>query len=69
MVVTRTPEADEGDGSDGSLASVGPLRVAAGSRSAVVGVLALGLVALGGLAVLLLVTARRLAVLQRERQP
>jgi type III secretion protein J len=68
VVVTRTPEADEDDGGDASLASVGPLRVAAGSRGAV-GVLALALVALGALAVLLLLTARRLAVLQRERQP
>jgi type III secretion protein J len=69
VVVTRTPEADEDDAGDASLASVGPLRVAAGSRGAVVGVLALALVALGALAVLLLLTARRLAVLQRERQP
>ena len=67
---TRTPEAEANDdGGEASLASVGPLRVAAGSRGAIDGVLALCLVALGALAVLLLMTARRLAILQRERQP
>ena len=71
VVMIRAPDADEGDGTgdDSALASVGPLRVASGSRGVVIGALAAGLAALGALAVLLLLTARRLAVLQRQRQP
>jgi len=67
VVVTRTPE--PADDNDAALAALGPLRVASGSRGMVVGAVVVGLVVLAALAVLLLLTARRLAVLQKERQP
>lgn len=67
VVVTRAPEL--ADGANPSLTSVGPLRVASGSRTAIMAALAAGLVVLAALAVLLLLTARKLAALQRERQP
>jgi type III secretion protein J len=67
VVLTSTPEAGDGDGDGRALSSVGPLRVASGSRGLVVGALAVGLAVLAVLAVLLLLTARRLALLQRER--
>jgi type III secretion protein J len=68
VVVTRAPDPTEAS-DDPSLAAVGPLRVASGSRALVVGALAAGLAALAALAVLLLLTARRLAALQRQNQP
>ena len=67
VVVTRAP--DLADGADPALTSVGPLRVASGSRATVLGALVAGLVVLAALAVLLLLTARKLAALQRQNQP
>jgi type III secretion protein J len=62
VVVTAAPEA----AADGpALAAVGPLRVTPGSRALLVGALAAGLALLALLAALLLVTARRLAALER----
>ena len=49
-----------------ALAAVGPLRVSVESRPLVVGALAGGLVVVALLAVLLLVTARRLSALERD---
>jgi type III secretion protein J len=64
VVVTSAPEApDEGP----TLAAVGPLRVTPGSRGLLVGALAAGIALLALLAALLLVTARRLAALERAQ--
>ncbi|HET6150441.1 MAG TPA: secretion protein [Polyangia bacterium] len=68
VVVTSAPDLADGAGPDAALTAVGPLRVASGSRTTVVGALVAGLVALAGLAALLLLTARKLATLQRDRQ-
>jgi type III secretion protein J len=62
VVLTAAPATAE-DGP--ALAPLGPLRVTAGSRTLLVGALAAGIVLLGVLAALLLVTARRLAALER----
>jgi type III secretion protein J len=50
-----------------TLSAVGPLRVTPGSRALLVGALAAGLALLALLATLLLVTARRLAALERAQ--
>ena len=52
-----------------TLTAVGPLRVTPGSRALLVGALAAGLGLLALLATLLLVTARRLAALERAQPP
>ncbi|HVX97133.1 MAG TPA: secretion protein [Polyangia bacterium] len=62
VVLTAAPATAE-DGP--ALAPLGPLRVTAGSRALLVGALAAGIILLGVLAALLLVTARRLAALER----
>jgi len=67
VVITRAPD-PTGDAAP-SLTAIGPLRVASGSRSAVVGALVAALLALAALAVMLLLTARRLATVQRQRLP
>jgi type III secretion protein J len=68
VVITRTPDLADGSDTSTALTAVGPLRIARGSRATVVGALVAGLVVLAALAVLLLLTARRLVALQRERQ-
>jgi type III secretion protein J len=66
VVLTAAPmAAQEGDGP--ALAAVGPLRVTPGSRALLVGALGAGLGLLAVLAALLLVTARRLASLERAQ--
>jgi len=62
VVVTAAPAASE---DEPAMAAVGPLRVTPGSRALLVGALAAGLGLLAVLAALLLVTARRLAALER----
>jgi type III secretion protein J len=62
VVVTAAPVTPEGEP---LFAAVGPLRVTPGSRTLLVGALAGGIGVLGLLAALLLVTARRLAALER----
>jgi type III secretion protein J len=66
VVVTAAPE--PGAGATGDLAAVGPLRVSAGSRPMLVTAIAVGLAVLAVLAALLLLTARRLAILQRKER-
>jgi type III secretion protein J len=63
VVVTAAPEAVD----EPSMTAVGPLRVTAGSRPILVGALAVGIGLLAVLAVLLLMTARRLAALERAQ--
>ncbi|HVU51905.1 MAG TPA: secretion protein [Polyangia bacterium] len=63
VVVTSPPAAVE---EEPVLAAVGPLRVASGSRALLVGALAAAIGVLALLAALLLVTARRLAALERS---
>jgi type III secretion protein J len=65
VVLTRAP--DSADGAGAPLSALGPLRVASGSRPLLVGVIAVGLAALAVLAALLLLTARRLALLQQRK--
>jgi type III secretion protein J len=62
VVVTRAP--DTTDGTDASLAPLGPLRVASGSRPLLIAAIVVGLALLGLMAALLLLTARRLAAMQ-----
>jgi len=62
VVVTSAPETAEA--SDASLAALGPLRVASGSRPLLITAIVVGLALLAVLASLLLLTARRLAALQ-----
>jgi type III secretion protein J len=62
VVVTRAP--DSAEAADGSLAALGPLRVASGSRPLLIAAIVVGLAALALMAALLLLTARRLAALQ-----
>ena len=62
VVVTAAPVAPEGEP---TFAAVGPLRVTPGSRTLLVGALAAALGVLALLAALLLLTARRLASLER----
>jgi type III secretion protein J len=64
VVVTAAPAASE---DEPALAAVGPLRVTPGSRALLVGALAAGIGLLAVLAALLLVTARRLAALERAQ--
>jgi type III secretion protein J len=64
VVVTAAPEAAESTHS--ALAAVGPLRVTPSSRTLLVGALAAGLAVVGLLAALLLLTARRLASMQKR---
>jgi type III secretion protein J len=59
VVVTSAPDATEGVPS--ALAAVGPLRVTSGSRPLLVAAIIVGLAVLALLAVLLMLTARRLA--------
>jgi len=65
VVVTAAPATPDDDAA--ALAAVGPLRATPGSRSLLVGALATGLGVLALLAALLLVTARRLAALERAQ--
>jgi type III secretion protein J len=67
VVMTAAPGAS--DGGTVALAAVGPLRVAPGSRPLLLAVVAIGLGLLGLLAAMLLVTARRLAALERLQPP
>jgi type III secretion protein J len=78
VVVTRAAEDARGGGGgarsacglcNAELAALGPLRVAPGSRTLLVAAIAVGLAVLALLAALLLLTARRLALLQQERTP
>jgi len=64
VVVTRAPAVAE---EEPALAAIGPLRVTPGSRGLLVGALGAGLGLLALLAALLLVTARRLAALERAQ--
>ncbi len=66
VVVTSAP--DSLSGIAPALAALGPLRVSPSSRPMLLGVLAVALLAVAVLAGLLLVTARRLSGLQRERE-
>ncbi len=71
VVVTRAPEPDDGTdaGNDvpTALAALGPLRVSAASRTLLIAAIAVGLALLAVLASLLLLTARRLAIMQQQR--
>jgi type III secretory pathway lipoprotein EscJ len=62
VVITSAPDTTEA--SDTSLAALGPLRVASGSRPLLIAAIVVGLALLAVLASLLLLTARRLAALQ-----
>ena len=62
VVVTRAPETAEA--AAGSLAALGPLRIASGSRPLLIAAIVVGLAVLALMAALLLLTARRLAALQ-----
>jgi type III secretion protein J len=64
--VVVTPAADPGEASAAALAPVGPLRITTGTRPLLLGALAAGLLLLAVLAALLLITARRLAALERS---
>lgn len=66
VVVTPAPAAV--DATPGTLTAVGPLRMAAGSRPLLLAAVGIGLAVLGLLAGLLLLTARRLAALERAHQ-
>lgn len=63
--VVVTPAVDPGEAAAAVLAAVGPIRITPGTRPLLLGALAAGLVLLALLAALLLVTARRLAALER----
>jgi type III secretion protein J len=65
VVFTAAPAAPE---DEPTVTAMGPLRVAPGSRAVLVAGLAVGLGVLALLAALLLVTARRLAALERAQQ-
>jgi type III secretion protein J len=65
VVITRAPESNEG--APAELAALGPLRVTPASRPLLVAAIAVGLGVLALLAGLLLMTARRLALLQQPR--
>jgi type III secretion protein J len=60
--------ADPGDTMAAALAPLGPLRITPGTKPLLLGALGIGLLLLALLAVLLLVTARRLAALERATQ-
>jgi type III secretion protein J len=62
VVVTSAPETAEAEGA--TLAALGPLRIASGSRPVLIAAIVVGLALLAVLAGLLLLTARRLAALQ-----
>jgi type III secretion protein J len=63
--VVLTPAADPSDVAAAVIAPLGPLRITPGTRPLLVGALVAALVLLALLATLLLVTARRLAALER----
>jgi type III secretion protein J len=66
VVVTPSAESQDGSGASGvPLAPLGPLRMSAGTRPVLIGVLIGALALLAVLAALLLLLARRLAVLER----
>jgi hypothetical protein len=62
-----TPASEPAGGADAALASLGPVRVTAATPPVLVAGIVIALATLAGLALLLLATARRLAVLQQER--
>jgi type III secretion protein J len=62
VVVTPAPETAET--ADASLAALGPLRIASGSRPLLIAAIVVGLALLALMAALLLLTARRLAAMQ-----
>lgn len=64
--VVVTPAADPGEAAAAALAPLGPIRITPGTRPLLLGALAAVLVLLALLAALLLVTARRLAALERS---
>jgi len=64
VVVTRAPDATDANTADASLAQLGPLRVASGSRPLLIAAIVVGLALLALMAALLLLTARRLAAMQ-----
>ena len=64
VVITRAPEPN--DGAPAALAALGPLRVTAASRPLLLAAMGGGLGLLALLSGLLLVTARRLAMLQLQ---
>ena len=63
--VVLTPAADPGAATSASLAALGPLRISPGTRPLLLGALVAGLGLLALLATLLLLTARRIAALER----
>jgi len=63
--VVLTPAADPGSATAASLAALGPLRITPGTRPLLLAGLAAGLALLALLATLLLLTARRIAALER----
>jgi type III secretion protein J len=63
--VVVTPAADPGEAAAAALTPVGPIRITPGTRPLLLGALAAVLVLLALLAGLLLITARRLAALER----
>jgi type III secretion protein J len=65
VVVAAAPAIEDEGAGAARLSAVGPLRVTPGSRTMLVGALAAAIGLLGLLAALLLVTARRLAALER----
>jgi type III secretion protein J len=65
VAVVVTPAADPGDAAAAPLAPLGPLRITPGTRPLLMGALAAALALLAILAGLLLMTARRLAALER----
>jgi type III secretion protein J len=68
VAVVVTPAAEASDGTPPELASIGPLRLAPGSRPMLVAAIVVVLAVLAVLAFLLLMTARRLALLEQERK-
>jgi type III secretory pathway lipoprotein EscJ len=69
VAVVMSPAADPTETAAVPLAAVGPLRLTPGSRPLLVAVLATALLLLALLAGLLLMTARRLAALERGTSP
>ncbi|HXU60481.1 MAG TPA: secretion protein [Polyangia bacterium] len=65
VAVVVTAAADPLEGTTAPLAPLGPLRISAGTRPVLIGVLAGALALLGLMATLLLILARRLAALER----
>jgi type III secretion protein J len=63
--VVMTAAADPTGAAAASLAALGPLRITPGTRPLLLGAIAVGLALLGLLATLLLLTARRIAALER----